>query len=273
MIGLASAFAVVVLVPRLAAATSSLATPQQQDTSSARALTAFEQALLSRTQRPRQGVRDSLRVLRVVEGIPQQASTEAIRATLPSLFAALRASTRRNMPEVREALKLLSRHRNAVAALAVHLNSLDVRDHESRRRVLQVLGELQRQDAFDILRTSAWTRLPQREKGSAERITAREYEEVVQSIAVRGIGFIRSEAGQTLPAAENELIRIARTHPSLAVRLVAIDAFLWNHDDSDSATARLRGALPREMHRYITRQRFHRGADPRVFADTSRFEP
>jgi hypothetical protein len=71
--------------------------------------------------------------------------------------------------------------------------------------------------------------------------------------AVEGIGYMRVEEGFNL------LIDIMLNHESDVVRIAAVDAYMWNHNDSASAAETLYGALPPELHKYVQRPRFHRG--------------
>jgi len=138
-------------------------------------------------------------------------------------------------------------------------------DFTWRRSLLEVLGELQRPDAFPVLQGIAWAPLPEREKNAGERTTSRDYEEMLESVAVRGLAFIRTDSGEFIPSADDEVLKLAAQHPSLVVRLAAIDAFLWNYDDAPTARSRLQQALPDDMRRYLDRVRLDPSMDPDVF--------
>jgi hypothetical protein len=194
-----------------------------------------------------------------------RASIDTVERALPRLIAAIGSSTRADMPIVRQALAELRRRRNAVPAIARSLNRARRADFVWRRSLLEVLGELQREDAFPVLRAVAWAPLPDREENAGEQMTARDHEEMLESVAVRGLAFIRTDAGDFVPAIDDEVVKLAAQHPSLVVRLAAIDAFLWNHDDSAAARLRLQESLPQEMQQYITRPRRERGMDPEAF--------
>jgi len=58
---------------------------------------------------------------------------------------------------------------------------------------------------------------------------------------------------------------VAQQHPSRAVRIAAIDAYMWNHGDTAEAAAHIYSALPESDHKYVTRPRFYRGMNREVF--------
>jgi hypothetical protein len=243
--------------------------PTQRDSLAPRERSPLESALFNRA-RQSSARRDSSRALAIVRAIPLRASIDTVERALPRLIAAIGSSRRADMPLVREALAQLRRRTNAVAAITRSLDRAERSNFVWRRSLLEVLGELQRPDAFPVLRTIAWAPLPDREKGAGERTTARDHEEMLQSVAVRGLAFIRTDAGEVIPSVNDEVIKLAVEHPSLVVRIAAVDAFLWNHGDSPAARARLQEALPREMHGYITRPRLQRSLDPEAFGRATR---
>jgi hypothetical protein len=63
----------------------------------------------------------------------------------------------------------------------------------------------------------------------------------------------------------DEVIAIVREHESAFVRFEAINAYLWNHDDSEDAAENLRRALAEEFHKYIEMPRFAKGIDAYEF--------
>ena len=56
---------------------------------------------------------------------------------------------------------------------------------------------------------------------------------MLQAKAIDGLAYLRN------PEADNEVLRAAGKHPSRIVRAEAIDAYLWNHQDSAEAKATL----------------------------------
>ena len=125
-----------------------------------------------------------------------------------------------------------------------------------------MLGALRREDAFEGLANIAWKALPPSPaRVRCVQVTPRAREETIQSKAVQGIAYLRSER------AFAEAERIMREHESVAVRVEAIDAWMWNKGDADDAAARLYSLLPPQYHPYVERPRFHRGMDAARFEE------
>ncbi len=62
-----------------------------------------------------------------------------------------------------------------------------------------------------------------------------------------------------------KVLAIASEHRSRAVRLAALDAYIYNHDDSPEAVGRARAAArPREA-KFVGIARLERDSDPRQF--------
>ncbi len=205
--------------------------------------------------------------LAIVRSLPDGETTEKLEARLPQLFAAIGRMRRSELPQVYRALALLRDQPHIVDALVNHQRAQRAKAIEHRLIGLQVLGELQRPDALPFFKEVVWRSLPKSEgdPNIGEWISAREYEEMVQSSAINGLAYLRAPDGTPLPEAMRETLHVAKDHPSRAVRIAAIDAYMWNNGDSRAAAGVLYGELPRDLHMFVERPRFHRGANRAVF--------
>jgi hypothetical protein len=185
---------------------------------------------------------------------------------LKEILPEINRVNRGQMNIIYEAILILREHPFIVQALVNHYYSTPKENFHQRLLTLKVVGELQRFDAFDFLRDIVWGPLPAISQGPADRITAREYEEMIQSKAVQGLAYLRNEEGRPRTEAAQETIRVIKEHPSQAVQIVAIDAYMWNHGDTKDAAATLYETLPEEFHKYVERPRFHKGMNQKVFS-------
>lgn len=120
---------------------------------------------------------------------------------------------------------------------------------------LSVIGELRRADALGRLERLVWEELPEAEDVGHGSLSRRDLLEMLQSKAAEGIAYLaRDEADEII-------LRVIRDHPSAAVRSAAVDAFLFNHDDSDEARARLQEVLLPKDAAFAGRVRHTRSMD------------
>jgi len=203
-------------------------------------------------------------VVQLAEQLPPDLPTEALAARLPRFLEEAGRASRQERPLVREALLKLREQPNAVEAFTRFYTELPETQFAKRRLLIALVGELQRDDAFTFLKEVVWV-APQRTTKTAEGYTADDFETVIAIKAVHGLTFIRMDDGTMSEQAMNESLNVMKNHHSPAVRIAAIDAYMWNHGDSREAAAQLRAALDPELHRYIGRPRFHAGINEAVW--------
>lgn len=208
-------------------------------------------------------------LLMTVRSLQDDESVEALEAQLPSLFADIGQTTPGERPQVYEALALLRSQPNVVEALANHYRRLSVESFNERLLSLQVLGELQRPDALVFFQEIIWLQLPDPDEDPnlGERISAREFQEMLQSSAVQGLAYLRAADGLPLAESVAETLHVIRDHLSRAVKISAIDAYMWNQGDAESASRILYEELPEEFHMFVDRPRFHQGASRARFSN------
>jgi hypothetical protein len=173
----------------------------------------------------------------------------AIDASLPSVQAFVAwasASVPDEREDARAAIRRAARNPVLSRTTAVHLCRLVERslktDHTLALVQLAILGELRNDGpGAHCLGQVAWAPVPTEGTFDEERGDLLEAEslETLQAKAIDGLAYLRSAGGDA------EVLRAVAFHPSRIVRAEAIDAYLWNHGDSEAAKARLR-ALTRE---------------------------
>ena len=209
------------------------------------------------------------KLLHMVDLLPENATTGQIEQALPEILREIGRADHIERQFVYAAISKLRDQPNVVHAFVSKYQSLAQQDYQQRFFLLQVMGELQRPDTLDHLRDVVWAPLTETiEYGaSADWISPREYEELLKRKAVQGIAYLRDDAGDQLTEPEDEVLKVIETHPSSSVRIAAIDAFMWNHNDSPQAAERLYLMLPQELHKFVERPRFTKGMDRERFDD------
>ena len=205
------------------------------------------------------------RLMTLVLSLEPEASVETLSRQTDTLLAAIGRVPAREIGQVYLALGELRRQPNVIVALTNYYQGLPTTAYAKRASLLRVIGELQRADAGAFLTSVVWEPLTAPSTNPTENITPREYEEILRTAAVHGLAYLRAPDGTLLDTSMNELIRILQTHPSRAIRIAAIDAYMWNHGDVPEAAQRLYAALPLELHPFVERPRFHRGMNLEVF--------
>lgn len=160
----------------------------------------------------------------------------------------------------------VARHDELVAGtLLAHVFKFPVTDFGRHQLLLSILGELGHHKAIEPLvrfvnlpaecivdQVPAW-------QGNDPATSYLDHAAALQSRAVEMLAAIRSHG------ALDKVLAIASEHCSRAVRLAALDAYVYNHDDSPEAMERARAAArPREA-KFVGIARLERDSDPRQF--------
>lgn len=201
---------------------------------------------------------EASRLRQVVADLPSAASVDEVELALFDLLPQIYRATNRDLPVVAEVVATLRLQPGAVEALARQYRQLPTEAIEQRLVVLGILGEMQRSDAVAQLREVVWAPLPLAES-QEERLTERDFEEMVQVKAVQGLAYLAT------PQADAAVREVIKDHEALHVRVSAIDAYMWNHGDSPETAAELYRLLPADLHLYVERPRFHRSMDRKEF--------
>lgn len=201
---------------------------------------------------------EASRLRQVVADLPPAASVDKVELALVDLLTQIYRATNGDLSVVAEVVASLRRQPGAVEAMARQYKQLPVEAFEQRLVVLGILGEMQRSDAMAQLREVVWAPLPPADS-QAEKLTARDLEEMIQVKAVQGLAYLAT------PEADAAVREVIEKHEALHVRVSAIDAYMWNHGDSPEKAAELYRSLPADLHPYVERPRFHRGMDREEF--------
>jgi hypothetical protein len=130
----------------------------------------------------------------------------------------------------RRAIVAASRNEGVIQALISEVETVQWRDHSRALLGLAILGEMRSPSAGAFLLEFANRPLPQSGTvvfgGEIEEQTA---QAMLQAKAVDGLAYLPSHQGDAA------VLAIAVQHPSKIVRAEAINAFLWNNDDSRTA--------------------------------------
>lgn len=194
----------------------------------------------------------------IAEALPAEASAEELRKALDALLPAIYRLPSGEFSRATEALEILRQQSRAVDALMDRYEQLPVIEYMPRMFTVQVIGELRRADAASPLRDILWRPLPKPES-TGERMAPRDFEEMIEVQAVRGLAFLRSDE------TDREVTQAMLKHESKSVRVAAIDAYLWNHAEDPQARERLRKVLPPDLQPFVDAVRMESGMDPQAF--------
>jgi hypothetical protein len=201
---------------------------------------------------------EASRLRQVVADLPAKASVDQVELALYDVLPQIYRATNRDLPVVAEVVEKLRQQPGAVEAIARQYRQLPAEALENRLVVLGMLGEMKRPDAMAQLREVVWAPLPPADS-EPDKLTARDFEEMVQVKAVQGLAFL------TTPQADAAVREVIAKHEALHVRVSAIDAYMWNHGDRPETAAELYRLLPAELHPYVERPRFQSGQDAEEF--------
>jgi hypothetical protein len=153
----------------------------------------------------------------------------------------------------------------AHSALIRRLFTLPVADFGAHQLLLSILGELRRPDTADHLIRfvnlpgDQIIPLPPLQQGSGLCTSHLDYSAGLQARAVEMLAYLGTSQSR-----EATLYAIS-AHPSRVVRLAAIDAYLFQHQDSSDAAERARAAARPDEARLVGLARRTRDSDPAEF--------
>jgi hypothetical protein len=156
---------------------------------------------------------------------------------------------------LRELISVAREDRGVVDRLFERLDRDRQADFGAALVTLSVIGELRRADALGRLEHLVWEELPEADEVGHGALSSRDLLEMLQSKSVEGIAYLATEEADELT------LRVIRQHPSAVVRSAAVDAFLFNHHDSEEARARLQEVLPQKDAAFADRVRHTRSMD------------
>ena len=191
--------------------------------------------------------------------LPRHMDKEALRQALPPILKEIARARADDMKGIYDAVTILAKQAEIVSVLEERYRQTPAGMHSSRLFLLQVMGQLKRNDALPFLKAVVDQPLPA--VSATYGYSKRELEEMLHAKAVHGIAYLDSDSSRAM------LLDIINTHASKYVRVEAIDAYMWNNDDSERAASELGNNTPPELQRYIGLPRFHDGMDAKAFDD------
>ena len=200
-----------------------------------------------------------------VKDLQPDAPTDALEHEVPKLVATMSRIPAKEIGVVYQALMELRRQPNVITAFISYFSQLTKDAYPEQIFTVRIIGELQRTDAHAFLTALIWESLPDFEPHAEERLTRRQHAEMLKSVAISGLAYMRAPEGTPFDDSMTEVFRVLQTHPSRAVRIAAIDAYMWNNNDHPKIAERLYQALPSEFHPFVERARFYRGMNQAVF--------
>lgn len=222
-------------------------------------------SLIEKMHQPAAAPARTNQMLEIVQGLPESAIHDQLGERIDEILREMRRATRRDLPHLREGFVLLRRQPAIVEVIADTYENAPEDAFALLAAILGLLGELQREDAFEFFRGVAWTELPPRSEGPVHGLTDRDFAKILQRKAVQGMAFIRDGDGEIVEQVEDELVELMLSHPARTVRIAAIDSYMWNRGDTPAAAKALYQVLPEEYQQFVERPRFARGAHAASF--------
>jgi len=135
--------------------------------------------------------------------------------------------------DVRRALAVARQNRDIAQEFCDEANRARAVDHSRSLVVLGLLGEMRSPVGQECLTKFLHIPFPAEGHVVNGEIVEQTVLGTLQAKAVDGLAYLRN------PRADEEVLWAAGKHPSRIVRAEAIDAYLWNHNDSQQAKSAL----------------------------------
>ena len=171
-----------------------------------------------------------------------------------------------NMPrdrthEVRDAIAAITEKSLVSATLSEQLLKLPCMDAGRHLLLLSTIGELREQSSTPFLERFTW--LSDNEISNEEQSLSRD-------CSFSASGMLQARAAEMLVwvlqgKKDDVVLRIIREHPSRAVRMAAVDAYLFQRGDSTAVMDFLRGQVAVDDLSMIGLPRFGAETDPKTF--------
>lgn len=186
-------------------------------------------------------------------------SGESARRSVSAFIDWAAASTEKEIETVREHLAAARENRDVGEAFCEHAMRERLADHSRALVALGLLGEMKSAAGEKCFVQFLAMPLPTQGTVVEGEILEQTALATLQAKAVDGLAYLGT------PSAQEEVLRIVRTHPSRIVRAEAINAYLWNHGDSAEAKAALRKVVRKDEEIFVDRVRFNSGEKAETF--------
>ena len=191
--------------------------------------------------------------------LPRDTTSEHLQKKIAPVLKEIARATNSEKKQVVEAIQVLREHPQGFIALKGIYESLPRSEYTQRVLILAVVGEMRQSDSIHFLKSIVWSALPESPTQSGCGLGNGEREGLVQRKAIQAIAYLRT--GES----DKEMLRIIKDHSSYPLRIAAIDAYLWNHQDNQEVQKQLYSLLPSELHKYVGMPRIHRGMNREEF--------
>lgn len=169
------------------------------------------------------------------------------------------ASDLNEKEKVRSNIQRASTDRAVLQELIKRFEKVDTLDITYSLIVMGIIGELQNPASQTWLIRQANRPIPVTRKTPHGALTGSDIIEIISSKAVESLAYLKASDSDIA------VLDIIAKHPSAAVRSAAIDAYLYNHEDSEDAKAMLKRVMQPNDLLLLDRVRFKKTNDSKAF--------
>lgn len=188
-----------------------------------------------------------------------EATGEALHRSVAEYIAWAAASTQREKETVRRSLASVKENRQVGESFCEYAKRARLSDHSRTLVTLGLLGEMKGPASEACFKEFLALPLPTQGTVVEGEILEQTALASLQAKAVDGLAYLRT------PQTDEEVLRAVREHPSRIVRAEAINAFLWNHGDSEEAKQMLRKHVRKDEEIFVDRVRWNSGEKAETF--------
>jgi hypothetical protein len=186
---------------------------------------------------------------RQLKAPPLAVSSDQVKEAVRNFVAWAGASNVRQREEARRVINEARENKAVASALCEEASRSQRVDHSRTLLVLSILGEMRNPAGEQCLRGILHQPFPETGTWAHGEIVEQTALGILQAKAVDGLAYLHT------PSGDEEVLWAAGKHPSRIVRAEAIEAYLWNHDDSQEARARLSRYIRPEEKIFLDRVR------------------
>jgi hypothetical protein len=189
--------------------------------------------------------------LRIVNSLPPKASLEILSTKMIPIIKSINNSRATDLASIEMSLKILRGQPAIVTALVNFYDEIPDSNAWDRLTCVKILGAMERKDALPFLASLVNTPVEEEKK-----ITVNFIRNAIRKRALRSIAYLQSEE------ADNEIISIIKSHPSIELKQEAIQAYIWNKDYSPNAIKSLENIVTKNLIKWLYMARYYKNMDP-----------